>query len=111
LPAFVRLRRDKPASADYGATRRAQSAGLKSSIDALPTLSKVDLEIGNKSWNNTGRVATLVQTISKPPNQAQVQAIQNKFNELTKASGKPQPEELIRHPWRTDRERKLVGAR
>ena len=68
---------------------RGQFAGLKSLIDALPTLSAVDLEIGNHASNNTDGVATLVQTISNPPTQAQVQAIQNKLNELITALKQP----------------------
>jgi hypothetical protein len=72
-----------------GRTGRSQFAGLKSLIDALPTLSDVDLEIGNKSSKNTDDVATLVQTISNPPTKAQVQAIQNKLNELINALKQP----------------------
>ena len=68
---------------------RGQFAGLKALIDALPTLSDVDVEIGNHASNNTDGVATLVQTISNPPTQVQVQAIQNKLNELIVALKQP----------------------
>ena len=43
----------------------------------------LSMDMGNKV--NTPSVTTLLQTISNPPTQAQVQAMQNKLNELIQA--------------------------
>jgi len=63
---------------------RGQLTSLKSLIDALPTSTDVTLAIEADSAALIN-VTTLTQTISNPPTQAQVQAIQNKLNELITA--------------------------
>jgi hypothetical protein len=63
---------------------RGQLTSLKSLIDALPTSTDVTLAIEADSAALIN-VTTLNQTISNPPTQAQVQAIQNKLNELITA--------------------------
>jgi len=65
------------------------SPALKSLLDALPTMADVELQIESHSSATSDGVTTLVQTINSPPTQAQVQAIQNKLNELINALKQP----------------------
>ena len=64
---------------------RNQLNGLKSLID------KVEVELNNAIAGTAVNPAMnlLVQSISNPPTQAQVQAIQNKLNELINAITRP----------------------
>jgi hypothetical protein len=64
---------------------RAQFNGLKDLIDSMPTIPEVDAEIASLTPAPVDSVATLTQTISNPPTQAQVLAIQTKLNELINA--------------------------
>jgi hypothetical protein len=68
---------------------RSQLNGLKSLIDVLPTSGDVDDEIKSLTPAPVDTVVTLTQTISNPPTQAQVTAIQNKLNELITALKRP----------------------
>jgi hypothetical protein len=66
---------------------RAQLNGLKSLIDAVPggvTEEQLTSAINGTAKNADG-VAALYQTISDPPTQGEVQAIQDKLNELIMA--------------------------
>ena len=64
---------------------RAQFNGLKDLIDSLPTIPEVDAEIASLTPAPVDSVGTLSQTITNPPTQAQVIAIQTKLNELITA--------------------------
>jgi hypothetical protein len=68
---------------------RWQFAGLKSLIDALPTMADVESQIESHSSANGNSVATLVQTLTSPPTHAQLEAIQNNLNELIAALKQP----------------------
>lgn len=64
---------------------RNQFTGLKALMDfnANAATNALNAAIDGTAMNPS--VATLTQTISNPPTQAQVQAIQNKVNELINA--------------------------
>ena len=68
---------------------RNQFTGLKALMDfnANAAINALNTAINGTAVNPN--VATLVQTISNPPTQAQVQAIQNKLNELINAITRP----------------------
>jgi hypothetical protein len=61
---------------------RGQFTSLKTLIDALPTTTAVNGLIAANSAANVDGMTTLSQTISNPPTQAQVLAIQTKLNDL-----------------------------
>ena len=73
-----------PNSQISSAELRGQLTSLKSLIDALPTSTDVTLAIEADSAALIN-LTQLTQLISNPPTQAQVQAIQNKLNELITA--------------------------
>jgi hypothetical protein len=65
---------------------RNQFTSLKSIVDANASTAASNLTTAiNGTAQTPDSVTTLSQTISNPPTQAQVQAIQNKINELITA--------------------------
>ena len=64
---------------------RDQFNGLNDLITDLPTSANVNDAIVSNTPRNCDGVAALAETISNPPTQAQVQALQNKLNELIAA--------------------------
>ena len=69
---------------------RNQFTGLKSIIDNNANTASTDLINAINGTAMNPSVVVLSQTISNPPTQAQVQAIQNKLNELINAITRPQ---------------------
>jgi len=64
---------------------RNQFNGLKSLVDARPTMTDVNNAIVSGAAGNVSSVPDLSLTISNPPTQAQVQAIVDKLNDLMAA--------------------------
>lgn len=70
---------------------RNQFTGLKSIIDLNATNAATSLSNAIAGTAVNPAVTVLSQSISNPPTQAQVQAIQNKINELINAITRPAP--------------------
>jgi hypothetical protein len=68
---------------------RNQFTGLKALMDFNANAATNALITAINGTAVNPNVANLVQTISNPPTQAQVQAIQNKINELINAITRP----------------------
>ncbi len=64
---------------------RNQFSGLNDLIADLPTAANVNDTVVSNTPRNCDGVAALAGTIANPPTQAQVQALQNKLNELIAA--------------------------
>jgi hypothetical protein len=68
---------------------RNQFTGLKALMDFNANAATNALSAAINGTAMNPNVATLTQSISNPPTQAQVQAIQNKLNELINAITRP----------------------